>query len=226
MSTVLDLSKKFSLNLTKVGFDTIPTMRTRLAVDKSGSMDSLFRNGFVEKTIELFMGAAAKFDDNGELEYTFFNTSASGIKSVSINNYKSLSIPNANNGTNYVPALNELVDLSSGASTKQSGIFGSIFGKKDATPTKPEDPVYIGFITDGEPSDLQETVNLLEKLNGTRNFIQFIVLGNDISSSTQKALTKHSNTAVSVIKNPSQMGVDELYEIIANTTLLNWYKSL
>lgn len=220
-SVVLDLSKKFELNLQKAGFDTIPTMRTRLAVDKSGSMNGLFSRGFVQSSIELFMGAASKFDDNGELEYVFFNTSSSKIASVGVADYARISIPSAVGATNYVPALKQLVDTDSG--NKASGIFGGMFGKKVETSN---DPVYVGFITDGEPSDLGSTEKLLDKLAGTRNFIQFIILGNDISKSTQKVLAKHQNCAVSVIDNPSSMTVDELYNVIANQTLLTWYKSL
>lgn len=217
--SVLDLSKKFELNLQKVGFTQIPTMQTRLAVDKSGSMGGLYRSGFVEKTIELFLGAAAKFDDNGELEYTFFNTGASSIKSVGVNDYKKLSIPDVNGGTNYVPALEELIETT----PKAAGIFGSIFGKKDA---KPADPVYVGFITDGDPNDLQETVKLLKSIEDTRNFIQFIIIGTDVSQRTQQALTGFKNVSVKIIANPSNMSVDDLYDVIANKELLAWYQGL
>lgn len=219
MSVVLDLSKKFELDLKKVGFDTIPTMRTRLAVDKSGSMSSLFRNGFVEKTIELFMGAASNFDDNAELDYTFFNSSASKMKSIGIDSYKSLSIPEATSGTNYVPALEQLVDMDA---KKSTGIFGSMFGKKDIA----VDPVYIGFITDGDASDFSESLKYMDKIKGTRNFVQFIVLGSGVTIQNMQRLSTNENVAFDVIQNPSNMTVDELYGIIANTKLLNWYKSL
>jgi hypothetical protein len=218
---VLDLGKKFELNLTKAGFDKIPLMRTRTAIDKSGSMDDLYRNGFVEKTIELFMGAAAKFDDNGELEYTFFNTSADDMKSIDINSYKNIRIPSADYGTRYVPALKELADVSG---KKSGGIFGSIFGGKNAD--KEEPPVYIGFITDGDANDQDEAEKFMKDLEGTRNFVQFIVLGNQVTLRNIEKLANHSNAAYSVIKNPSKLSVDELYDIIANQKLLNWYTTL
>jgi hypothetical protein len=216
-SVVLDLGKKFELNLTKAGFDTVPTMRTRLAVDKSGSMSGLFNSGFVETTIELFMGAAAKFDDNGELEYTFFNTSADSMKTIDINSYKNMRIPSANNGTNYVPALEELADFGG-----KKGLFGSIFGGT----TKEEPPVYIGYITDGDAGDQYEAEEFMKKLEGTRNFVQFIVIGSGVNISKIQRLTQGANAAYDVIPNPSRMSVDELYELIANQKLLNWYKSL
>jgi hypothetical protein len=219
---VLDLGKKFELNLTKAGFDKIPLMRTRTAIDKSGSMDDLYSNGFVEKTIELFMGAAAKFDDNGELEYTFFNTSADDMKSIDINSYKNIRIPSAQYGTNYVPALKELVDL---GSKKSGGIFGSIFGGSNSS-DKQEPPVYIAFITDGDANDQREAEQFMKDLEGTRNFVQFIILDEDVTLRNIEKLANYKNAAYSVIKNPSKLSVDELYELIANQKLLNWYKSL
>lgn len=218
---VLDLGKKFELNLQKVGFTQVPTMRVRLATDKSGSMDSLFRNGFVEKTIELFMGVASKFDDNAELEYSFFNTSADSMKSVGLSNYKRMGIPSAGGGTNYMPVLNELME----SGKKATGVFGKLFGGAGKTSSN-EPPVYIGFITDGEPNDLNETLDAIREASSSPNFIQFIVLGNTVNKRILDELAKNPNVSYHIIPNPMSMTVDELYEAIANTKLLDWYKGL
>jgi uncharacterized protein YegL len=217
MSNVLDLSKKFELNLQKVGFTEIPRMRTRMACDMSGSMTGLFRSGFVEKVVEMFMGASAKFDDDGDLEYVFFNSSTSPMKTITLDNYKQLYIPTADGGTRYVPALQELVNdvdvVSSG------GLLSSIFGKKKV---EPSDPIYIGFITDGEPSDLSASIKLLKELESKNVFIQFIVLGSGVDVSTMSLLTKYSNACYHIIDKPNTLSVDELYQAMANTKLLNW----
>jgi hypothetical protein len=227
MSVVLDLSKKFEINLQKAGFEKIPTMQTRLAIDKSGSMNGLFRSGFVEKTVELFMGAASKFDDNGQLEYTFFDEDAKSMSTVSIDNYKSIRIPSASNGTNYVPALKELVeDYTQEPASGGGGIFGKIFGgSKPQASASPSIPTYIGFITDGEPNDLRESAKFVSSLNGTKNYVQFIVLGRGVSKSTMESL-KTENSDYAIINDPNNLTVDELYSIIANPKLANWVKGL
>jgi uncharacterized protein YegL len=220
MSIVLDLSKKFELNLQKVGFTEIPRMRTRMACDRSGSMGGLFSMGFVEKVVEMFMGASAKFDDDGDLEYVFFNSSSGDMKTITLDNYKNLSIPSATGGTNYVPALKQLIsDIDEDS---KAGFFGSIFGSKK---TAPSDPIYIGFITDGEPMDLSESTKLLQELESKNVFVQFIVLGSGVNESTMNRLTSYANACYHVVNNPSTLNVDELYQAMANTKLLKWVTS-
>lgn len=216
---ILDLTKKFELNLTKAGFDQISVMRTRLAVDSSSSMDSLYRNGWVKHAIELFLGAAGKFDDNGELEFCFFNTGVKGAQSVDLNNYQKMQIVSAGGGTHYVPPLEELVDLN----VKKTGIFSRIFG---GSAPKQEDPVYLGFITDGEPNDRRETLAFLEKMQKTRNFVQFIAIGRGIDESFLKQLGKYDNTSYIVIDDPRRSTDETFYEALANQKLLAWTKSL
>lgn len=70
---LLDLKKTFELNLEKAGILNVPILQARAAIDKSGSMEELFLSGWVDNTLDLFIGAALKFDDNGELEVGWFD---------------------------------------------------------------------------------------------------------------------------------------------------------
>jgi hypothetical protein len=72
---ILDLNKKFVLNLEKAGIVNVPILQARAVIDKSGSMSGLYESGWVSNVLNLFIGAALKFDDNGELEVGFFNDS-------------------------------------------------------------------------------------------------------------------------------------------------------
>jgi hypothetical protein len=71
---VLNMAKTFELNMQKKGVVTFPILRTRAAIDASGSMDNNFASGYVSTSVDRFIAAALKFDDNGELEIGFFNT--------------------------------------------------------------------------------------------------------------------------------------------------------
>ena len=64
---VLDLSKAFELNLVKAGLPANLKMQTRLGIDRSPSMEEEFECGWVAKTVDIFLAAALKFDDDGSL---------------------------------------------------------------------------------------------------------------------------------------------------------------
>lgn len=218
---LLDLSKSFELDLVKAGFTDIPVLRTRLAIDRSGSMSELFGNGKVKHLVELFLGAALKFDDNGELEYTYFNTSASSMETVDLNSYGNFRLPGVSGGTNYTPALKELFDTQ-----ESSGGIGRLFGF-GAKKTSTEAPVYIGFVTDGQPNDESDVVKFLKDNEDSRNFVQVIVLGtSSVTASLRNILGSFKNTALTVIPNPSKMTTEELYSAMANEKLLAWTKSV
>lgn len=231
---ILDLSKKFELNLQKNGFDKIPVMKTRLAVDRSGSMSSEFSSGWVKKTIDLFLGAALKFDDNQELELTFYNNTPTDVETISLTKYD-LDIPSAFGGTQYTPAIEALIeDLEGGTIVNKiekpaSGFFGKLFGKTETvteTVTIPasDDPIYIGFITDGDPQDRGDFLSLLESIKDKNVFIQFIVLRTDVNREFLGKVGAYKNVDVAQINNPTKMTTDDLYEILANKKLLAWIK--
>ena len=220
---LLDLSKTFELDLQKAGFTTIPVLRTRLAIDRSGSMSGLFRSGYVKKLVDLFLGAALKFDDNGELEYTYFNSNATNMETVDLNNYSRFQLKDVGGGTNYVPALEELFDLGEEKPSGISKLFG--FGSKKSTSSEP--PVYIGFVTDGEPGDQSEVVSFLKKHEESRNFVQVIVLGSgNVGAGLRNTLASFKNTALTVIEDPTRMTTEELYQAMANQKLLDWTNSV
>ena len=226
-TNILNLTKKLELNLTKAGFTTIPIMAVKMAIDKSGSMYEEFRDGFVEKAIELFMGAAAKFDDNGQLEYTFFNSSADPVKTIGVADYDRIRIPEANGGTNYTPALRALIETDpADAQVEKPGFFGKLFGSKPA-PTNngtAADLNYVAFLTDGDAADTSRTLDYIKSLDDN-TFVQFIAIGTQLNMNTLAELGGRKNTSHFVIPNPGKLTAEELYEKIANQKLLTWVNS-
>lgn len=139
LNTVLiNMSKDNKIDMTK------HVARVALAMDYSGSMSNLFRNGSVQETVSRLLPIALRFDDNGELESWLFSNGSERLAAVTKDNYSTYvrKVMNKANmsmgGTNYAPVLKEMVSY-----------------YKDIEPS--EVPAFIIFITDGENWDTNET---------------------------------------------------------------------
>lgn len=202
---LLDLTKKLELNLSKNGWIDVPKMEVKLAVDKSGSMDDEFRCGWVQNTIDLFIAAALKFDDNGKLEIGFFNTSFKRTPDATANDietYVSKHGIYASGGTCFADAIKEFKGEKAGG-----GFFG--FGKKQNKPT------YIGLITDGDNNDKYEFEKQLDSLENT--YVQIIAIGNGVDKRyLDKVADKYDTVEVMYLPNPRSLSVDDFYSKMLN----------
>ena len=81
-NVLINMSKSSKIDMTK------HQARVALAMDYSGSMGNLFRNGSVQDVITRLLPIALKFDDNGELESWLFSNDFDSLKPVTIDNYK------------------------------------------------------------------------------------------------------------------------------------------
>lgn len=144
LNTVLiNMSKDNKIDMTK------HVARVALAMDYSGSMSNLFRNGSVQETVSRLLPIALRFDDNGELESWLFSNGSERLAAVTKDNYSTYvrKVMNKANmsmgGTNYAPVLKEMVSY-----------------YKDIEPS--EVPAFIIFITDGENWDTNETNKIVK----------------------------------------------------------------
>lgn len=110
LNTVLiNMSKDNKIDMTK------HVARVALAMDYSGSMSNLFRNGSVQETVSRLLPIALRFDDNGELESWLFSNGSERLAAVTKDNYSTYvrKVMNKANmsmgGTNYAPVLKEMV---------------------------------------------------------------------------------------------------------------------
>lgn len=208
MTNLLNLTKSLDLNLEKAQFFNVPKMAVKLAVDKSGSMDDEFRSGWVQDTIDLFLAAALKFDDDGKMQIGFFNTSFEETAEVSAKDagiYVKKNSIRAGGGTNFADAINDL-----GKRQKKGGFFG--LGAKVDTKRQ-----YIGFITDGDNSDKHQTEQALDSLENT--FVQIIAIGTGVNRRYLDSLSALQNVEVLYLPNPKQVTVDSFYEMLLNADL-------
>lgn len=244
---ILDLSKKFTLNLEKSGVLVIPTLAARLAVDKSGSMDDEFRDGLVDRTIALFSAAALKFDDDGQLEMGFFNNYMERTPDATANdngNYLRRVRQSAGGGTSYAPIIVEfeskrVVPTAAPAAPipapapEKKGFFSSIFGKKEEAAPVETGPkanecavrAYVGIITDGDANDNRQFEAVLAKTSGD-TFFQFIAIGNGVQTSYLTSIAaKYPHVAFMHLPDPKRTTDEQFYEKLCNEKLATWIKS-
>jgi len=211
----LDLTKTLELNLTKAGI-TPPTMATKLAVDCSGSMDDEFNNGWVGKTVNLAIAAALKFDDNGELDVGFFNTSFKKAPSATvedIGNYMKTkgSRFRAGGGTSFAPIISECESVTGNTFTR---LFSS---KKSSAPL-----AYTMVITDGDPGDGYEFEKVLDDTSG-RTFYQFIAIGNQVNTRyLTNIAAAYSHMGFNHLPDPHKVTPDSFYETLCNKKFADW----
>ena len=200
---MLDLTKALELNLEKAQIFTPITMAVKLAVDKSGSMSDEFACGWVQDTLDLFLAAAMKFDDDGKMEIGFFNGSFDRTPDMTVEDahvYINKHKIRAGGGTNFADAIKGLKGSNKG------GFFS--FGKK---PT----PVYLALITDGENSDHREFEAQLDSLENT--FVQIVAIGNGVNKRYLDAVAaKYDTVEVLYISNPKAVDQSKFYELLLN----------
>lgn len=139
--------------------------RIFVVLDRSGSMNSLYRNGSIQNTLTRLLPLALKFDDNGELDVYLFNTSYIQLPSMTIKNYE-----------NYV---NEQI-LKKGYAPSGGTSYSPVINKTISDYTDNSDlPAFGIFITDGENNDYSETDAAIRISSRHKIFYKFIGMGNE-----------------------------------------------
>lgn len=165
-ATPVDLAKKISLakeEITKVCLTKKPLQNlvanVAIALDYSGSMDSLYSNGTVQDTLEKLLPLAMTFDDNETMEVWRFGNSCKRLNDLTLNNVSGyLENENSNcpnEGTNYAPVIKDIVK----------------------TYKKNKIPAYIIFITDGDNFDKEATSEIIKEASKYPIFWQFVGVG-------------------------------------------------
>lgn len=134
--------------------------RVKLVLDYSGSMNSLYSNGTVQKVITQLFPFALKFDDDGELECYLFS-----------NGYKEITPCNLTNYSDYVKKVIYNSGFSMGG-TEYAPVLKTIHKK-----VQNDVPDFIIYITDGDNSDKSETNKIIREMSTDNCFIMFVGIG-------------------------------------------------
>lgn len=195
--------ERYIVNLKKENNVDLGKHRARVFVvmDRSGSMSSLYRNGYVQDVLTRLLPLALKFDDNGELEVYVFNGNCTKMPAMTRENYENYVEEKImrkgygpSGGTSYAPAIKQTIsDYNDGSAYPAFGIF----------------------ITDGANDDRYETDNAVRNSSKYKIFYQFVGIGGERFDYLQKLddLSGRAvdNTAFIKVSDFSKLSDDELY---------------
>lgn len=233
---LLDLTKKFELNLQKAGVVNIPTLEVMLAIDKSGSMHGLYSRGYVDRAVNLFLPLALKFDDNQQIEVGFFNSEfeeAPFALAEDCGKYLAKSGQSADGGTCFAPII-EAFETKRGntvtevVTTAAKGLWAKLTGKTTTetvtttAPTQTQFRAYAAVITDGANFDKREFEAELAKTNGG-TFYQFIGIGSGVETAYLTGIAnKYPHVAYFELRDPANFTDETFYEEIVNAKFTAW----
>ena len=221
---VIDLSKKSNVDLGDVKAKVV------VALDYSGSMRSLYKNGTVQTTISRLVPLGLTFDDNVSIDMYLFQNSYRKMEDITLNNYEKYVEKVINRsgydmgGTEYAPVLEAIVlpNANKNKSENKTGLLSKLFGSKNKstnidTDTNSKEITFVLFITDGANSDEGRTDKIIRESSDPKHktFIQFVGIGNEKFSYLRKLddLSGRSvdNTGFSKMNDLQKASDEELY---------------
>lgn len=213
---LLDLRKQIVLDLKKRNGLNDQKATIVFALDYSGSMGSLYRNGKVQELAERILPLGLAFDDNGEVDFYIFDDGFHKIKeNLTMRNYRGyindkILTKYQMGGTDYAPVIKDIVK--NFGNTTSGGFFSK-------SVTKPLDyPVYVIFVTDGQTSNASEVESAIKEASKHGIFFQFIGIG-DASFAFLEKLDMMSgrfidNANFFKVRDLSTKSDDELYGLL------------
>ena len=176
---MLSLVKTAGVNLEKKGLGE-HTARVALVLDISASMTMLYRRGAVQRLAERVLALGLRFDDDGEVDVFLFGEKVHHpARGLTLDGYQ-----------DYIARLLQEhkleYDTRYGAAAAE--VRTHYFGKSgDRSEPRPQPtPVYVMFITDGEPSDKAVATRQVRAASYEPVFWQFMGVGSGRFSFLEK----------------------------------------
>ena len=158
---LVSLVKPLVLELKKKNLETT-VARVGLVLDISGSMVPRFKNGTVQSIVNKTLPLAVQFDDDGELDFWFYGTTARKMDSVNLKNY-----------TMAVPEDWKHLMLDLGGRNNEPIVMRMVVDEYKDTKI----PAYVLFITDGGVNQKREIQNIITEASHMPIFWQFVGVG-------------------------------------------------
>lgn len=131
-----------------------------LAIDVSGSMETLFAHGAVQKLAEQVLSASATLDDDGIVPVFFFNTDVQDQRDIVLGQHQGfMNDVRARGGTCFSPVMDAIVSYH----------LDNNVG----------DPALVIFQTDGDQSDVERTRMSVISSSELPIYWQFFGMGSD-----------------------------------------------
>lgn len=158
---LVSLVKPLVFELKKKNLETT-VARVGLVLDISGSMSQRFKNGTVQEIVNKTLPLAVQFDDDGELDFWYYGTTARRMKSVNLDNY-----------TEAVPADWKRLMMELGGRNNEPTVLKMVVDAYKNTRV----PAYVLFITDGGVNHKKEIQNIITEASHLPIFWQFVGVG-------------------------------------------------
>lgn len=232
MTTTIDLKKKTAkLVLEKRGVVTPPPAEVGITIDVSGSMRDEFARGEVQQIMERALAVATHFDKDGKMDVWTFDTNANYIGTADETqapNFVQQKIINNNSiskwgGTCYAPVMNLIESHYFNKQVVSSGGLMGFFGKKTVTETKPDAPVFIMHITDGENNDHYEFEEKLKQWASKNLYVQIVGIGNGDLSYVQEVAASAPNVGFCQIRD-LKCSDEQMMEQMIQPEFIQWVK--
>ena len=158
---LISLVKPLVFELKKNNLETT-VARVGLVLDISGSMVPRFKNGTVQSIVNKTLPLAVQFDDDGELDFWFYGTTARKMNSVNLKNYMMA-----------VPEDSKHLMLDLGGRNNEPIVMRMVVDEYKDTKI----PAYVLFITDGGVNQKREIQNIITEASHLPIFWQFVGVG-------------------------------------------------
>jgi stress response protein SCP2/uncharacterized protein YegL len=166
---MLSLVKTAGISLQKRGLDE-HTARVALCLDISASMHRLYKDGAVQRLVERVLALGLRFDDDGAVDVWLFGKEGHTSEPVTLANLDgytatALRAHPLEGATYYGKAVHLLREYYFGAAVRRT------------SPLAEKTPIYVNFITDGEPSDRAQAEEQIRDAAYEPIFWQFMGIG-------------------------------------------------
>ncbi len=245
------LKKKVGIVLEKRKLPKI-TSEVKFALDISGSMEGLYRNGTVQRLVDRCLAVATQFDDDGNMEAWTFTGGFDRLQDITEAHHDGYVdkhiLRNGSigkwGGTAYAPVcrdiLKETFTREEIVNTRQvveekAGFLGKLFGKKDTAVevvntsrqlvnVDTEHPALVIFITDGETSDARETEQVI--IESQKNNIYWLMLGigRENFSTLKRLGDKYPNVGFEKFDDIEGISDEDFYMKLLNQEFCDWAK--
>ena len=167
---LVSLAKPLTVELKKKNLMGV-VAKVALVLDISGSMSTRYKNGTVQEIVNKTLPLAVCFDDDGELDFWYYGTTARRMPAVTMDNYKTA-----------VPTEWKKLMRSIGGVNNEPAVMEEIIAEYQ----KSDVPAYVLFITDGGISKISPIKKLLRASSYLPIFWQFVGVGGSNYSILEK----------------------------------------
>ena len=248
---------KLTLSLQKSGLDTIPEIDVCFDLDVSGSYEDEHRDGITEALMTRLVPFCLVFDPNKQLDCFTFSNHERYVGMVNETNYQGFIKANIigkgtewKGGTEYAPVLRanlkkfgwglQSTGSNAGAAPKKASWLSKILGGNAPAPLSAAElsagaspntgsKFLILFNTDGENSDHDQTLAVLQEINrkGYEAFVMFLAVSNQGGNFPfLHTLAKtFDNVDVTVIKNVREWvnySDEQVHQELISEKLIKW----